>query len=883
MALNILKSFLPATNPDVEMSSMEPHSRTASASESIPRPISPHSDMELYVEGNAAMPEIPAPAIQPSSHPPLAGPSISQTQHPITLGVEAQTAPAIQPLSRPSVVQFHPLASPNMYQAQPARQPAGIFPASRIRPPTNAPFRFGNMPESSTNQPPPLLPAAEIVPSTYAGKKHPMETEPSKVRIVRQLSFEAQENLMDKIKQKHDEFDEKKKEVEAELEKGRAAVEERQREVEQRLQEARELAAGEAEKRRLAEAEREKERVEYAAAEKRRTEQEDRLNEQLAKAVEFAANLQKEAENARNQAAQQILQLQESSAKMANRLEEIMAKFSGGSIAFPTDVQAQVEPGPMDLYTENTDTNMFTSPSTTQIATTWQAGPPDASSEYRGDSFQPSTIPDPAQQIARRSSDSRRRGKAPVRDREYDGDVEEDEDDEDMEDIHASMQRGVSESPGPSESDNEESARRANTAAQERLNVPKPRNFGPPRGGGHSSGEAQMLMSNPPAQQPSLHPTPINRFRTRTNQSWLNGLATYYGQDATPNDDTTLPRKRTKAIRRVFRKTALKGFNPVEATKKTGVRRAMNELLGIEKDVDMNSKVSATEQEFYRYQDEGIGEPALNPMRPYFLKGGFNAWNDCLCEKFTDYYERSLGVPLTEQQKLDVEFHFMERINRLGRAWRKSRTRSQEETIIAERNALARSRANSRRMTLYDDRREIAASNMKNRDGTVHKGWESLYNMVEKMGPSGMSSDESEAEGKRTVYIIKKRPWRSEEVQRYLILIDNDRNTTGSAGGNRPGNPPRERRRRMDRQSVVSNRQASVGCPINYYERYWYEGLSNRAVSQLGAKAEEVFPGIAEEFEVADWNLESELSNMRYMTTTIRDTYRHTVHSAGPK
>lgn len=112
----------------------------------------------------------------------------------------------------------------------------------------------------------------------------------------------------------------------------------------------------------------------------------------------------------------------------------------------------------------------------------------------------------------------------------------------------------------------------------------------------------------------------------------------------------------------------------------------MNELLGIQKDEHIAAKASATEEEVHQYRDECEGDPALSPMHPYFLKGGFNAWNDRLCEKFVDWYEEGLGdgVYLTDEQKIDIENHFISRIYRLGRLWRKSRTKTELEKIIEE-------------------------------------------------------------------------------------------------------------------------------------------------------------------------------------------------------
>lgn len=126
----------------------------------------------------------------------------------------------------------------------------------------------------------------------------------------------------------------------------------------------------------------------------------------------------------------------------------------------------------------------------------------------------------------------------------------------------------------------------------------------------------------------------------------------------------------------------------------------MNDLLGIKKDHDIIAKESATEEEVYRHGDGGLNDPALSPMRPYLLKGGFSTWNDRLCEQFVDYYEEQLGISFTDTQKMDAEVHFMERMNRLGRLWRKAKAKTEAERLAAESKILKRSRANTRRSTV---------------------------------------------------------------------------------------------------------------------------------------------------------------------------------------
>ena len=57
---------------------------------------------------------------------------------------------------------------------------------------------------------------------------------------------------------------------------------------------------------------------------------------------------------------------------------------------------------------------------------------------------------------------------------------------------------------------------------------------------------------------------------------------------------------------------------------------------------------------------------------------------------------------------------------------------------------------------LYNNRMAVCYRNLKNRDGTTNLGWKVMTEMVEQLGPAGMSSDESEVDTKtkKTTYII---------------------------------------------------------------------------------------------------------------------------------
>lgn len=123
---------------------------------------------------------------------------------------------------------------------------------------------------------------------------------------------------------------------------------------------------------------------------------------------------------------------------------------------------------------------------------------------------------------------------------------------------------------------------------------------------------------------------------------------------------------------------------------------------------------------------------------------------------------------------------------------------------------------------------------MTNRDGSTDPGWKVTAEMVEELGPAGMSSDESELDEstKKTTYRIKRRLWRAKVCKDRLKVIDSDRNLTNAYGGTRPGKPPRERIRSPN--STISTRAPKIGCPENYYSREWVSNLgSDRMVRAL--------------------------------------------------
>lgn len=126
---------------------------------------------------------------------------------------------------------------------------------------------------------------------------------------------------------------------------------------------------------------------------------------------------------------------------------------------------------------------------------------------------------------------------------------------------------------------------------------------------------------------------------------------------------------------------------------------------------------------------------------------------------------------------------------------------------------------------------------MKNADGTIDLGWKATTDMVEALGPTGMSSDESEVDEKTglTTYRVRRRLWRAKVCRHRLIVIDKDLNSTNGLGGARPGNPPRLRVR--DPNATVSTRTPKVGCAKNFYSKVWLANLrGNRVIEALKMK-----------------------------------------------
>lgn len=105
---------------------------------------------------------------------------------------------------------------------------------------------------------------------------------------------------------------------------------------------------------------------------------------------------------------------------------------------------------------------------------------------------------------------------------------------------------------------------------------------------------------------------------------------------------------------------------------------------------------------------------------------------------------------------------------------------------------------------------------------------------IDKLGTSGHSEDETDAETKHLIrprYKIKRCAWRSDQLTRYLRALDRLHiyNRFSAIAPRSPGNWPRER----IPGSKIGTSGAVAGLPRNFYDAKWLSGLSKEEVRRL--------------------------------------------------
>ncbi|KAK0488170.1 hypothetical protein EDD18DRAFT_1359857 [Armillaria luteobubalina] len=280
------------------------------------------------------------------------------------------------------------------------------------------------------------------------------------------------------------------------------------------------------------------------------------------------------------------------------------------------------------------------------------------------------------------------------------------------------------------------------------------------------------------------------------------------------------------------------------------VRRLCWKYLGIKHgpDIVLNG-IGASPEEVAEYETGGP-TPPINPMRPDWrsLK---SRWNLDLAEAFyIQFCENADNPKEYEFSKNDILVAFENKLKYLrGHVFKATPLRDESSDQTQERlNASLKhrrdiSRPTQRCLTLRDVRLEIAGNNMNLGDDRVDPGWRSVYEMLSLLGREGISSDESDAEG--GPYIVKRRTWRSEELTQLLDIIDSSYDRKNIYGNARPGNRPHVRMRR--RRATASERAPIRGLPLNFYDRDWYQLLTNVEKQLLRPEPEMELPAFAED------------------------------------
>jgi hypothetical protein len=133
----------------------------------------------------------------------------------------------------------------------------------------------------------------------------------------------------------------------------------------------------------------------------------------------------------------------------------------------------------------------------------------------------------------------------------------------------------------------------------------------------------------------------------------------------------------------------------------------MNELLGIEHDIDIIGVGLPPQDAFDWYEDDKGGPgPTIHPMRPHW-DNVKSDWNWRLCELFVTYLQVSPDGPkvtLTNEDRIETQQIFFERLSRLKReiaaASPKQGERAYQTQERLDQNkklALGRQRPNTRR------------------------------------------------------------------------------------------------------------------------------------------------------------------------------------------
>ncbi|SJL15204.1 uncharacterized protein ARMOST_18690 [Armillaria ostoyae] len=362
-----------------------------------------------------------------------------------------------------------------------------------------------------------------------------------------------------------------------------------------------------------------------------------------------------------------------------------------------------------------------------------------------------------------------------------------------------------------------------------------------------NASNADSDESSPPPKQSAMKDFPPEFVR------WMSNVNRILEQQA-PSD----PRlSDSSPVRKVEKKRAgpfkdhisSKKHSPREKWILGEVRRLCWEYLDIQNGCDVVFNGIGTSPEEVEEYESGGPTPLANPMRPDWGSLG-SRWNLDLAEAFYIQFCKDAENPAKyEFSKNDILVAFENKLKYLrGYVNKAAPLRNETSAQALERfNASLKhrrdiSRPTQRRLTLRDVRLEIAGNNMDLGGGSVDARWKSVYTMLNLLGREGISSDESDGEGGPCM--VKRRTWRSSELTQLLNITDESYDWKNAYSNARPGNRPHERIRH--RRATALKRAPIRGLPINFYDRDWYQLLTDVEKRLLRPQDEMRLPALAD-------------------------------------
>ncbi|KAI0740917.1 hypothetical protein C8Q76DRAFT_608378 [Earliella scabrosa] len=214
----------------------------------------------------------------------------------------------------------------------------------------------------------------------------------------------------------------------------------------------------------------------------------------------------------------------------------------------------------------------------------------------------------------------------------------------------------------------------------------------------------------------------------------------------------------------------------------------------------------------------------VESFRPDLTGKPSSQWNLCAREVFVAGYMENGSVACEEE---DVDQYFKDHLKYLIRKFKQAHAAAeiaQAKRRSHNRRQRRRSVGNPISILLFLRRLDVAQH---------HPGLQKHVYILQRLGPEGMSSDESEMENGRKVYKVFVKSWRAPAITPWLSVIDaiaSLERTNAINGMDGRGAQFRERRR----SSQVDDRSPPVGrLFLNAYSETWLQRLTQFTRSRL--------------------------------------------------